>query len=187
MFESKLPKRINVERLCQHLDRLQGQIFAKELPRLLDMVESIETPVKVLLDFKHDEIGEAIVSGFVEAKVMLICQRCMQPYCHEVTNNVNWAVVKNDTKAKQVQQQYDPVLESGNNELELLAQLEDEIILSIPIIPMHENLDDCIREPEFTSAQAITESVGVPVEIKAYSNPFADLANLKKQLTKQKK
>lgn len=184
MFESKLPKRINIERLCQHGDRLQGQVSPKELPRLMAIVERLKAPAKVILDFKHDEIGQAVVTGFIEVELELICQRCMQHYTHTVNTGVNWAVVKSDTKAKQLQQLYDPVLESGGNEMELLTQLEDEIILNIPIIPMHENVNECAyyelrKDPAQATADAADRS--------SHGNPFADLADLKMRLAKQKK
>ena len=88
-----------------------------------------------------------------------------------ILSECDYAVVKEGANTQSVPQGYD-VLEVGEDPLDLLALVEDELLLALPIVPMHDP-KDCqqpagLDEPE-SSEDEVTRS-----------NPFSVLAQLKR-------
>jgi len=111
------------------------------------------------------------VVGQLKTDLALICQRCLERYDIpvEVELKLNW--VKSEQDAKKLPLRYEPLLVESIP-LKLNDVIEDELLLALPIIAMHE-LDEC------NAAKFVTNDKAAEIE-KEKPNPFAVLAELKK-------
>jgi uncharacterized protein len=133
--------------------------------------------------------GEPMLHLHVQAGPVLICQRCMEPFVHPVDARVSLHLVKTeaelddglddaaqdmsgDDDAAGIEDAPEKVL--GSRHFDLLAQVEDELILNIPYVPRHET---CPGAPLKTSA-------GKPAgeaDAEKRPSPFAVLEKLKQK------
>lgn len=181
MIESKLPKCINVERLCRQNENLSGRLLITDLPRLKSMqIELTEQPIDIILEFRHEENQQAIIKGTIKAILNLRCQRCLGAFLYAINSDFQWGIVKDDKQAKQIQHHYDPIIVSADGSIELIKLLEDEIILNVPIIPMHQNVLDCGKIPP-----NFIQPTQTSLEKERHS-PFSKLTELKKNINKTK-
>ncbi len=102
---------------------------------------------------------------------MVCCQRCLQPFAYEVTCNFTVSPVNDDKAAKALPEQYDPVM-LLDNKINLLELIEDELILSLPQVPMH----DLERADHRQQCRELENKVDA---VQGLSNPFQILQKLK--------
>ena len=127
-----------------------------------------EGPISVDLAFELQPGGRPIVQGSIQAKVSMACQRCLELATIALHCEVSIGVVKNEEQAELLPADLDPLI--VEDQLNLFELIEDELILALPIVPVHEYCD--------------LPAGGIPEEDpKATSpereNPFAVLASLK--------
>lgn len=172
-MSERIPERVNPFRLADTGRRLEGRLALSRLARLVPALSSDAGEVRVRLEFSRDMQGMALIHGQLETVLTLQCQRCMQPMPYPVSEEFTVAVVETDAEAEMVQAHYDPLLVEDES-LMLADLIEDELLLEMPLAPMHQELQDCVGRDlrEFDP-----ESVGEPVEEK--DNPFAVLKTLK--------
>lgn len=151
---------------------IEGRISLAKLARLVPSLRSSEGEAAASLRFEFDEGGMPNVSGRVQATLILQCQRCMQNMAYEVDSQVRLGIVTSRKAAENLPEYYDPLLVSGSGEEMKAADIvEDELILALPLVAMHET-SEC---PAGTNFQEQAEA-----EPKR-ENPFAVLAELKKK------
>ncbi len=66
-------------------------------------------------------------------------QRCGIPFAHRVHTTYCFSPVINDEQAEALPESYEPIEVDEFGEADLLAMIEDEIILSLPVVPLHES------------------------------------------------
>jgi uncharacterized protein len=138
--------------------------------RLLAECESCSEQVHVNVKFDVDELGLIVISGSASATVTLTCQRCCELFNKELAIDFSFSPVKNDEAAENLPSYYDAIELDENGEVNLLALVEDEIILAIPLIPRHD-LKDC-QSPADSVWGELPEELDKP-------NPFDVLKKLK--------
>lgn len=109
------------------------------------------------------------------ATVHLTCQRCLQPMplALEVDRTIRF--VPGEDEAAQLDEELEEDVLALPRTLDLQALAEDELILALPIVPMHE----ACPQPLSFVAEAATDS-GDPADgAEERPNPFAALAALK--------
>ncbi|WP_051532182.1 YceD family protein [Brackiella oedipodis] len=107
----------------------------------------------------------------VQANVVLLCQRCLKPFIFEVDSRATVQPVNSEQAFDDLdesgfidEQAYDKLL--ANPKLDVAHLLEDEILLSLPYIPRHEN-ESCIDMTAYAPQKD--------------PSPFAILEKLKKE------
>ena len=108
-----------------------------------------------------------------EATVPLTCQRCMGVVVTPVNVDQWYRFVATEQIAMAEDDESEEDLLVMEPQFDLLAVLEDELLMALPLVPMHEV---CPVTPQL--------SVGDSVEVTEASekpNPFAVLAQLKKK------
>lgn len=163
-----LPKRIVPLRMARSGQRLSGCVALREMCRLGASLSNDEGDVQVELSFGEDEEGTLCVRGEVRATLELICQRCLQPVQILVNPAVSLALVSAGETDK-VDRQFEP-LTADNQAVRVADLVEDELILALPLVPMHDHTQ-C----------AIPQRYGVPdgAESEESDNPFSVLSTLK--------
>lgn len=164
-----LPQQIDARRFAESGRHLKGEILLADCPRLEQAVEASEGPISVDLVFELQSGGRPVVQGRIQAKVILECQRCLEPATIALNCEVSIGVVLNEEQAELLPADLDPLI--VEDELKLYELIEDELILALPIVPVHDQCD--------LPAGALPEE-DQAMESTKRENPFAILASLKK-------
>lgn len=134
-----------------------------------------------------NHLGVPLLWLRVQAAPVLVCQRCMEPFAYAIDSTIALQLVKSEAELDtddHGENSDDPLQGDGDDgeagdipekvvgshRFDLLAQVEDELILSIPYVPKHEI---CPGAPAKTGA-------GEPEPVKRPS-PFAVLEKLKQK------
>lgn len=130
-----------------------------------------------------DSAGQSFLRLRVQASPTLVCQRCLMPFTHVIDSEGVMQLVKTaiDLDSDVVSEEPDddedayeaelPEKVVGSHRFDLLVQIEDELLLSIPYVPKHDVCPGARPDPE-----AETETL-----LKRPS-PFAVLEKLKQQV-----
>jgi uncharacterized protein len=74
--------------------------------------------------------------------VELVCQRCLEPFRHELAQRVNVVVADSDSLPATVPEGFEP-FELAGGRLQPVELVEDELIVAIPLVPKHARVEDC--------------------------------------------
>ena len=105
------------------------------------------------------------------AEVPQVCQRCLLPYAQPVEVDRWFRFVASEAAALAEDEDCEEDLLVLEPRFDLAALVEDELLLDLPLVPMHEQCPEPVR----MSAGELPEAA-VPAE---KPNPFAALAALK--------
>jgi uncharacterized protein len=131
----------DLESLAGRHGELSGDLELGKLPRLTGLLQSAEGSVRASLRFRQRGQGALALTLEYEATVQLICQRCLEPYGERLANRVEMALVEEDTGAS-LPEGLEPV-ELDEGRLHPAGLVEDELIVALPLVPKHANVEDC--------------------------------------------
>ena len=151
MLTEPLPTTLAVRKAAAREVTVSGVLTLSKLARLEGVLASDKGRVEAVCAFGRDEESRYVVTVSVDAEVEVRCQRCLESMPIAVQSENRLAIVGDDELAKQLPSQLEPWVvdeEQGN----LWALVEDELILSIPIISFHDSeecnqLLDVYRQP----------------------------------------
>ncbi|BDH46285.1 hypothetical protein TUM12370_23290 [Salmonella enterica subsp. enterica serovar Choleraesuis] len=173
MQKVKLPLTLDPVRTAQKRLDYQG-IFTRDLAkRVAESVVSVDSDIECEMSFGIDNQRLAVINGDAQVTVTLACQRCGQPFSHQVHTTYCFSPVKNDDQAEALPEAYEPIEVNEFGEIDLLAMVEDEIIISLPVVPVHDSEHCEVSEADMVFGK-------LPAEAEK-PNPFAVLANLKRK------
>jgi uncharacterized protein len=163
-----LPDRLDLCAMAEAGRSLRGRIRLASLERVLPLVESSEGEFEVLLELGKDQDGTRYLSGSIQGTLMLQCQRCLEPMEFPLHVKFRLGLVHDQEEAQRLAERYEPLLVT--QEPACLAEVvEDEILLALPIAPLHGDLGRCQGlVAEYQTAAATPRD-----------KPFAVLAQLK--------
>ena len=165
-----LPNRIDPRRYADAGRVLEGSRPMRGMARLAESAILDDGSVEVVLRFERDLVGHRLLHGEITATVELLCQRCLEPYRHDLHSHFVLAFIKREAEADELPDEYEPVVLEEEGELTLDELIEDELLLSLPIVAMHP-LEAC-------PAAGLADSDMEPETVER-KNPFALLAQLK--------
>lgn len=135
-----LPTFINPQRLAENRAKIHGQVLVAELNRLNELLADNSGIVTVDLKFGKDEQKFIYITGILQTTLHLQCQRCLQIMEYSIETTVSLSPVANDAVNKDLPDQYEPLL-LEEEQISLLALVEDELLLNLPMIPKHEDIN----------------------------------------------
>lgn len=139
MFYETLPERLNAIRFVDAGEPLAGPLDPEHYKRLAE-IATLLPGGQVELVGGRDPFGPPHLRGSVRCQVSLTCQRCLQAVEELLEGPIQWGLVRSEKAAESLDREWDPiVLEEG--ELWLRHAIEDELLLLVPIMPMHEACD----------------------------------------------
>ena len=168
MFSGQLPPFLDPRKLADQEADIKGQTTVARLPRLAEFRDSQDEAVEVALRFARDEERRQCVSGTVKTTLTLTCQRCLEPVRCPVQANVSLVMVYDEEQIKALPEHLDPWLVTDER-IVLAELLEEELLLALPLVAMHEQCPTVLHESATPAAAAETKR----------DNPFAVLAQLK--------
>ena len=169
MSISPLPKSVDPFKLAEQAVELKGEIALSQLERLVSQLDDKSGVVEVFLSFGKDEEGIRFITGRLSARLTLICQRCLEPLVVDLDASLHLGLVFSEEAAKQLPKRYDPILLETNT-LQLWELIEEELLLSLPLVPMHDD----------QGCNSILAAQEQQDQAPQRENPFAVLASLKK-------
>lgn len=173
MQNVKLPLMIDPVRSAQRRLDYRGIYTPVQVKRVAGSVVSIDSDVACSLSFFVDEQRLVVLKGTTTVSVTLKCQRCEKSFRYKVDVSWCFSPVVNDNQAKALPETCEPVNLNEAGEIDLLALMEDEIILALPIFPVHDS--------EHCEVSATDMVFGNLPEEAEKPNPFAVLASLKRK------
>ena len=136
----------------QHIDNIDFSRKSREIrdiirlsdfKRLQDLCLNLEDSIAFVLRGFENKHREACLELSIEGKLDLICQRCAEKLEHTIFLKSGF-LIKEETQLTdfQVDDHADYDLIEGSAKMDVLSLIEDEILLSMPGAPKHEN-DKC--------------------------------------------
>lgn len=118
---------------------LHGKIKAASLVRLQDCLAGKEVELEYSIIGGLNTNGKPVLHVLIKGILQLRCQRCLGRLDHALNLDPTLLLVENEGQMTAVEDKLEAVDDSivGGPHLDVLALLEDEIILGLPISPRH--------------------------------------------------
>ena len=139
-MSSDLPQYIDPERLAIEGVHLVGQVGLNEMARLAKLLADSRGIVSLKLAFSRTESGLTCITGSYETEMQLTCQRCLEPVTVKLAETINVGITFAGS-ANKLPASAEPLVLTEDTIL-LADFIEEEILLGLPISPMHE-LQEC--------------------------------------------
>jgi len=145
---------------------LVGEVDARSLPRAADqLAEGTDAaPIAWRISGGHDGAGRPLLTVRLDGVVPLTCQRCLQPFGAAVAQQTDLLLARDEAELARLDAEETEVV-LANTTLDPLNLVEDELLLSLPLSPRHDE-DACAA-----ARRAMPDD--------AKRSPFAGLAALK--------
>ena len=174
---ARVPNQVDPFRLAGQAERIEGRISLARASRLTEVLARPPGEAELALAFARDASGLVRVEGTVRAELWLQCQRCLELFQSEVEAFVELVLVESDAEAERLLETGQESMVISDERLDLLELAEDELLLTLPLIPMHSSIEDCSAEVrDMLSSNDLDDSQ----QDEGRSSPFAVLAELKK-------
>ena len=141
------PHRLDMAAFAQAEGRLDGEWPLQRMPRLLQdaLALSAESPAQTVA-WSAIGVAKAVTGGEAETHLQLhastvmqlTCQRCLQPMTVPLEVQPRLRFVQGETQAEALDEHSDEDVLALTPALDLLALIEDELILALPLVPCHE-------------------------------------------------
>ena len=171
------PSHLDVKAFAQAKGELQGDVPLDQWPRLsLEQVAGGEmaSAVRWRLQGRTEPVSagpdEVWLDLDAEVDLPLQCQRCLQPVLSPVLARRSFRFVADEATAAALDDEAEEDLLVISRDFDALALVEDELIMSLPLVPLHEVC------PEVLPASAMDPEFEQSAE---RPNPFGVLAGLK--------
>ena len=136
-----LPYKIVPGHLAEAGACIEGRLELSKMPRLVELLSDNRGMVELKLAFSRSEDGITCINGGYRTDLLLICQRCLEPFAVKLAHTIKVGVVFEGTTLKKIPASMEPLVLKQET-MQLTDFIEDEILLGLPISPMH-RLEDC--------------------------------------------
>jgi uncharacterized protein len=124
------------------------------------------------------------IAGRVTANLRLVCQRCLAPVETPVDDEFHVVLVSSENEMDQLPEQQDAMIANAT-QLELGWLLEEQLLLAMPLVPLHANSTECVQDSTNVEASDLLKSGELQSAGSLETQrPFADLRELLNQRPK---
>ena len=173
-MSSRLPEFIDPWHFAEIGKEISGHVELSGFSRLSEVLVDSAGEAEFELRFQKGEKQQVHIAGYVRAELSLECQRCLEPVRMPITTELDVVVVEGYEEAGLLGDEFEPLL-AGDKRIRLNEVIEDELLLALPQVPMHQQ-GECVAS--FDNAGCSPEQVDED-QGKKKPNPFAVLADLK--------
>jgi|TARA_B110000196_G_C21087958_1_gene636003 uncharacterized protein len=170
MLAGQLPTKVNFRQYAESGALLKGIIPLDRFDRLVELVQKPYGEVSVSLGFYRGEGKHVSVKGTVEAEVQLICQSCLESMNFPVVCDIDVMLLETEDALSELTQREEGILVESPV-ARLTDILEDELILSLPMVSRHGGL--CGDPDEYVSGEAASDETA---EVSTH-RPFENLSS----------
>ena len=164
-------KPLDIDRLSETEADVDFVVPLAELPRLAQLA-GLAGEVRGRAHFRRTA-GIAVVELSFGGTARLQCQRCLGAMEVGVEASTEVGLVATEADVSRVPEEFEPVL-APEGRISVGELVEEELLLTLPIVPLHEEEAACQVAP----AAAAVSAEEVPPETQ---KPFAQLAELLKR------
>lgn len=159
---------VDVYRLSRDKKVISGSVRLADMKRLAEMALNPDEVFDYKITGMTGKLGWPGAVVEIGGMVQVPCNRCNKPVDVKIERNVIFRFAKNEEEADAIPIEEDDDTEVivGSEKLNIMNWLEEEIILSIPLVPAHDYA--CL-------AGAKTETAEEEIE---KPNPFAKLKGM---------
>jgi len=166
---------LDVRSACRAEAVESGEVPLAALPRCEDMAPEGGMLAYRVGFFESQGVQPLAAEVRVETQLALECARCRETVVTPVTSSSQVRFVFSEDQAEHVESQAEPVILGREGRVRLLDLLEDELLMAVPLMPVHEHPCAPIEPGRAYESGELPE----PAEGER-ENPFAALAALKK-------
>ena len=171
-MSNDLPLRFDPVLFSNRGRQLAGNIPVQDMPRLMELAPNSEGEFYVSMAFSMSSLQFPMVKGTIEGEVVQSCQRCMGNAAVPIKGQFQLLLITPDALELASEEGHE-IFEYEGQVITTATLIEDEIILSMPIVAKHTDIEKC----ESNVKQWMHEFDEVPTDEK--ENPFAKLKDLK--------
>ena len=135
-MQGRLQQSYRVSRELDQHATFDGTIPLSKMPRLSSLIIANETDIEVKFEFASDAYQHPSIRGSYRAQLNAQCQRCLEPMDFTVEQDFELLIDASDEEVQAFQ--VDSVYTSEGY-LDVFEVIEDELILTLPIILMHDD------------------------------------------------
>lgn len=170
-MSSRKPLVVDVLELARERGTVEGDLPLAAMPRLAASLLRPEGELHYVIRGEVDPRGRPGAEMRLRAPLILECQRCNAELLFSLERRAQFRFVANEDELNALPIEDDEVdVIVGSHQTDVAAWIEDEVILSLPLVPRH---DECIPAASF-----VTDVVD-PQAPDPRRNPFAVLADFK--------
>lgn len=189
---NRLPPKLDIEKFARDGAELSGTLSLKDMPRLTQACVSplpaeitLETPVahwRARGGMVENALGIPRPWLFLhlDAQLPVRCERCLQAVIEKIDFDFEYRFVATEAQAIQEDSESEEVVLAISPAFDLLELCEDELIMAIPYMPLHEQCPAPLVEGLDKAGIALQVADEEAEEDK--KSPFAVLEQLKKTL-----
>jgi len=164
---------VDAERMVAGRRSFQGVLPVAELPRLVEALAEDSGEIVYDLDFEQGELGDPELHLRLAARLMLECQRTLQPFEWPVVVDSRLGLLAREEDAAALPERCEPLLlEHGT--LQPRKVIEDELLLALPLVPVKPGSEILQGEWNTPGEEQPQDADGG----EAATHPFADLRKL---------
>jgi len=136
-----LPFSIEPAMLALSGEKLEGEVPLKDMSRLAELALITDENAKYNLAFSKDEKGIVQISGDISTTLVMLCQRCLNNMPLTLNIPVSVGIVTYQDEIGSLAKDLEPY-PAEECKISLLHLIEEEILLSLPMVPFHSN-EEC--------------------------------------------
>ena len=175
MSTDPFPEQIDTVKLFARSGTINAVLPVARLQRLTERLASLQgqatADIAVELRFGTDDEGRLLVTGTLDVAVELACRRCLEPLREPLHCALRVLVVDSEAELQALPDEHDAVV-AADGDMDLLGLIEDELLLSLPLVPKHPDqaCNEALNALHADSADS---------QEQARAKPFAALAQWK--------
>jgi len=149
---------------------LRGSIPLGRLERVLPALASSDGELQVVFELGRDPGGIYYLAGTIQGEVAINCQRCLEPVKQALDLVFRLGLVQDEAAIAALPEHYEALLVTGEP-ARVADIVSDEVLLALPLVPLHENDSRC---------QSVLKEYQ-PQADEPRESPFAILEELKQK------
>ena len=171
-----------VRKLADSRAAFEFEIPVAELPDIPPEFGAGNGLVQAQVRFGREQ-GFAVADVELRAQLQVVCQRCMAPMPLTVESHSPVLVVETEREAEEAPAGWETFL-APEGRLSLAALVAEEVLLAIPIVPLHDAGPSCAAAAPDAVAATPAGPEAAAIEEGATVRPFADLKALLERRSK---
>jgi len=134
--------------------------------------------LQVELIFARNDMNLPVIQGSIAGYLPLTCQRCLSVLDYDFKSDLDVVLIRSDAEADRLEDGFDAWLVEDER-IHLRDFIEDEVLLSLPLVSRHEDCEPVKPLIEALPDQYVVEQQAQETVKADDDNPFAVLKNLK--------
>ena len=129
---------------------------AADLPKIAEMAVETVKPLSVKIESGVRRDGKPFIDLEIVGSLLLECQRCLEGFESEINSRSRFIIAPTEDALADLSDESDDVNSIlAEHEFDLIRFVEDELLLSLPMIPKHDE-GVCTRPESVIDSEDVT-------------------------------